>query len=42
MECTKEHRGGQWVNVFSMAMSLTLGRDEADRLTQGPKGQLTP
>lgn len=42
MKSPKKDRVGQWVNVFSMAMGLTLGRDEADRLTQGPRGQLTP
>lgn len=36
--CThKQDRAGQWVNAFSMAMRLTLGRDEVERLTTGPK-----
>lgn len=30
--------GGQWVNVFSMAMPSALGRDEVKR----SKGQVTP
>lgn len=38
----KQDRGGQWVNAFSMAMPLALGRDEVERLTQGSKGQVTP
>lgn len=33
----KQDRAGQWVNVFSMAMRLTLGRDEVERLTRGQK-----
>lgn len=35
-------REGQWVNAFSMAIRLALGRDEVERLTQKPKGQVTP
>lgn len=38
----KQHRWGQWVNAFSMAMRLALGRDEVERLTQGSKSQVTP
>ncbi len=38
----KQDRGGQWVNAFSMAMPLALGRDEVERLTPGLKGQATP
>lgn len=39
---SKQDIVGQWVNAFSMAMHLALGRDEVWRLTQGSKGQLTP
>jgi len=42
LSVSKQDTGGQWVNVFSMALGLAQGKDEAERLTWGPKGQVTP
>lgn len=39
---TKQDRGGQRVNVFSMALHMAMGRDKVDRLTPRVKRSAHP